>query len=129
MQKITSQSALKLAILQLEQKQEEEGRILKEQFKLTYNSLKPANILLGAIKDLSSSTLLKDNILNSSVSLGAGYASKMLFQGIVSSPIKKILGSALMFGVTKLVSNNPDFIKTLEMGFLKIFGTKSKFKS
>ncbi|NCP21724.1 MAG: hypothetical protein COS42_03815 [Flavobacteriales bacterium CG03_land_8_20_14_0_80_35_15] len=129
MQKITSQSALKLAILQLEQRQEEEGRILKEQFKLTYNSLKPANILLGAIKDLSSSTLLKDNILNSSVSLGAGYASKMLFQGIVSSPIKKILGSALMFGVTKLVSNNPDFIKTLEMGFLKIFGTKSKFKS
>ena len=129
MQKITSQSALKLAILQLEQKQEEEGRILKEQFKLTYNSLKPANILLGAIKDLSSSTLLKDNILNSSVSLGAGYASKMLFQGIVSSPIKKILGSALMFGVTKLVSNNPNFIKTLEMGFLKIFGTKSKFKS
>ena len=129
MQKITSQSALKLAILQLEQRQEEEGRILKEQFKLTYNSLKPANILLGAIKDLSSSTLLKDNILNSSVSLGAGYASKMLFQGIVSSPIKKILGSALMFGVTKLVSNNPNFIKTLEMGFLKIFGTKSKFKS
>ena len=129
MQKITSQSALKLAILLLEQRQEEEGRILKEQFKLTYNSLKPANILLGAIKDLSSSTLLKDNILNSSVSLGAGYASKMLFQGIVSSPIKKILGSALMFGVTKLVSNNPDFIKTLEMGFLKIFGTKSKFKS
>jgi len=129
MQKITSQSALKLAILQLEQRQEEEGRILKEQFKLTYNSLKPANILLGAIKDLSSSALLKDNILNSSVSLGAGYASKMLFQGIVSSPIKKILGSALMFGVTKLVSNNPDFIKTLEMGFLKIFGTKSKFKS
>ena len=129
MQKITSQSALKLAILLLEQRQEEEGRILKEQFKLTYNSLKPANILLGAIKDLSSSTLLKDNILNSSVSLGAGYASKMLFQGIVSSPIKKILGSALMFGVTKLVSKNPDFIKTLEMGFLKIFGTKSKFKS
>ena len=129
MQKITSQSALKLAILQLEQRQEEEGRILKEQFKLTYNSLKPANILLGAIKDLSSSALLKDNILNSSVSLGAGYASKMLFQGIVSSPIKKILGSALMFGVTKLVSNNPNFIKTLEMGFLKIFGTKSKFKS
>jgi len=129
MQKITSQSALKLAILQLEQRQEEEGRILKEQFKLTYNSLKPANILLGAIKDLSSSALLKDNILNSSVSLGAGYASKMLFQGIVSSPIKKILGSALMFGVTKLVSKNPDFIKTLEMGFLKIFGTKSKFKS
>lgn len=129
MQKITSQSALKLAILQLEQRQEEEGKILKEQFKLTYNSLKPANILMGAIKDLSSSTLLKDNILNSSVGLGAGYASKMLFQGIVSSPIKKILGSALMFGVTKLVSNNPDFIKALEMGFLKIFGTKSKFKS
>jgi len=59
MQKITSQSALKLAILQLEQRQEEEGRILKEQFKLTYNSLKPANILLGAIKDLSSSDPIK----------------------------------------------------------------------
>ena len=71
MQKITSQSALKLAILQLEQRQEEEGKILKEQFKLTYNSLKPANILMGALKDLSSSTLLKDNILNSSVGLGA----------------------------------------------------------
>lgn len=129
MQTITSQSELKAAILQLEQKQLDDGRILKEQFRLTYNSLKPANIILNTIKDLGTSTDLKDNIINSSVGLGTGYVSKLLFQGILKSPIRKILGSVLMFGVTNLVSKNPDFIKLMGQRFFKLMREKLNTKS
>lgn len=125
METITTQSQLRAAILLLEQRQVVEGKVLKEQFRLAYNSLKPSNILMSAFKDLGTSDQLKDNVLNSTVGLGAGYVSKMIFQGIVGSPLKKLFGSALMFGIQNLVSKNPDIIKSVGARILKMFRNKS----
>jgi hypothetical protein len=111
MEPIKTQHELRAAILRLEYQQSEEGRALKEQFHLAYNSVKPANIILNTIKDLGESSILKDNFLNTSVGLGTGYLSKIVFQGVVNSPIKKLLGSALMYGITNFVARNPDGIK------------------
>lgn len=129
MQTITSQSELKAEISRLEQKQQDEKEILKAQFRLTYDSLRPANIMLNAIKELGASNDLKDNIINSSVGLGVGYFSKILFQSLVKSPVKKLLGSALMFGVTNLISKNPDIIKLMGQRFFKLLRGKSETKS
>jgi len=52
MEPIKTQHELRAAILRLEYQQSEEGRALKEQFHLAYNSVKPANIILNTIKDL-----------------------------------------------------------------------------
>ncbi len=129
MQTITTQSELRAAILLLEQRQVDEGIVLKEQFRLVYSSFKPANILLGAFKDISTSNDIKDNVLNSTVGLGAGYVSKILLQGIIGGPLKKLLGSALMFSVQNLVSKNPEIIKSIGMRIFKMFKNKSESES
>jgi|OpeIllAssembly_1097287.scaffolds.fasta_scaffold03363_4 hypothetical protein len=128
MEPIKTQHELRAAILRLEYQQSEEGRELKEQFHLAYNSVKPANIILNTIKDLGESSFVKDGFLNTSVGLGTGYLSKMVFQGVVNSPIKKLLGSVLMYGITNFVSKNPDGIKLMGKKLFKMFGSKSSDK-
>jgi hypothetical protein len=118
---ITTQHELRAAILGLEIQQSEDGKALKEQFYLVYDSVKPANIILNTLKDLGDSDLIKDGILNTSVGFGTGYLSKMLFQGVVKSPIKKLLGSALMYSITNLVSKNPEVIKLMAGKIFKLF--------
>jgi hypothetical protein len=120
---ITTQHELRAAILRLEVQQSEDGKALKEQFYLVYDSVKPANIILNTLKDLGDSDLIKDGILNTSVGFGTGYLSKMLFQGLVKSPIKKLLGSALMYSIKNLVSKNPDIIKLMASKIFKLFGS------
>ncbi|NEW78434.1 MAG: hypothetical protein GZ086_03190 [Gelidibacter sp.] len=128
MEPIKTQHDLRAAILRLEYQQAEEGRALKEQFQTAYNSIKPANIILNTIKDLGESSILKDGILNTSVGFGTGYLSKLIFQGVVKSPIKKLLGSAVMFGITNFVTKNPEGIKLLGNKIFKFFGSKSASK-
>jgi hypothetical protein len=113
MNNINSASDLKEAILQLEGKRAEEGKLLREQFRLTYQSITPLSLIRSTIADLSESQDLKDNIVNTALGLGAGYLSKRLYQGRKSSPLKRLFGSILMFGVTNLVTKNPDIFKDL----------------
>lgn len=128
MEPIKTQHELRAAILRLEYQQAEEGRALKEHFQLAYKSIKPANIILNTLKDLGESSILKDGILNSSVGFGTGYLSKVLFQGVVNSPIKKLLGSAIMFGITNFVTKHPDGIKLMGAKIFKFFGSKTASK-
>ena len=125
MEPIKTQHELRAAILRLEYQQAEEGKALKEQFHLAYNSVKPANIILNTLKDLGDSNFVKDGFLNTSVGFGTGYLSKMIFQGVVNSPVKKLLGSVLMYGITNFVSKNPDGIKLMGKKLFKMFGSKS----
>ncbi|OGS69864.1 MAG: hypothetical protein A3F91_00175 [Flavobacteria bacterium RIFCSPLOWO2_12_FULL_35_11] len=125
MESIKTQHELRAAIIRLEYQQSDEGRALKEQFHLAYNSVKPANIILNTLKDLGDSNFVKDGFLNTSVGFGTGYLSKMIFQGVVNSPVKKLLGSVLMYGITNFVSRNPDGIKLMGKKLFKMFGSKS----
>lgn len=126
MERITTQHELRAAILQLEVQQSEEGKALKEQFRTAYSSVNPANIILNTLKDLGESNIIKDGLLNTTVGFGTGYLSKMIFQGVVKSPIKKLLGSALMYGITNIVAKNPDVIKAMGKKFFKLFGSHSE---
>lgn len=128
MEQIKTQQELRAAIFRLEYQQSEEGRALKEQFQAAYNSVKPANIILNTLKDLGESSMVQDGFLNTSVGFGTGYLSKMVFQGLVNSPIKKLLGSALMFGITNVVAKNPDAIKAMAKKIFNLFGSHSTEK-
>ncbi|MDT8416385.1 MAG: hypothetical protein RQ864_01130 [Lutibacter sp.] len=125
MEQIKTQHELRAAILRLEIKQAEEGKALKEEFKTAYNSFKPANIIVNTLKDLGDSNFVKDSFLNTSVGLGTGYLSKILFQGVVKSPLKKLIGSALMFGITNVVAKNPDAIKAMAKKIFNLFGKRT----
>lgn len=103
---IVTKSDLQDAIRQLELKRDEEARLLKAQFKATYESVKPINLIKSTFREFTSSSELKDNVLGTTVGLAAGFLSKALFVGFSSNPLRKLAGSLIMFGVTNLVTRN-----------------------
>ena len=120
MEKINSTILLKAAILQLETKQSNEGKILKEQYLNTYESMKPINLIKSTFREVTASPDLKDELFNTSVGLVAGYLTKMLFQGASHSPVRKLFGTVLMFGITNAVAKHPEVVKSAGKGLLKI---------
>jgi hypothetical protein len=118
MEKITSEASLRAAILQLELKQAEERKVLKEQYLLAYESMKPINLVKSTFKEITASPELKDEILNTSIGLATGYLSKMLFQGASHSPVRKLFGTVLMFGITNAVTKHPEVVKSVGKGIV-----------
>ena len=110
MEKICNVTDLDAAILTLENVQKNDKAKLKEQFNYTYESLKPLNFIKDILKNASESDDLKESILNNSIGLTAGYFSKLMFESSSKSPIKKIVGNAVLFGFKKIIENNSDVI-------------------
>jgi hypothetical protein len=113
MQKIFTETDLRAAILELEGRQAVEQKLLRAQFLVAVDSIKPVNLIKSAFFEVAGSEDIQDNILNSTVGLSAGYLSKFLFQSVSNSPLKKILGTALMFGIKNLVAKNPEIVKSV----------------
>lgn len=111
MKKKSAVESLRESIRILEIRQEEEGKALKEQFKITYESLKPVNLIKSSIADLANSSELKNNLFESLVSILTGYLSKKLVTSKNSNPFIKILGAVLQFGVTSLIARNAETIR------------------
>jgi hypothetical protein len=57
----TATERLKESIRLLEMKQQEEGKILKEQLRITYESLKPVNLIKSSLKEITSSMEIKND--------------------------------------------------------------------
>jgi hypothetical protein len=113
MQNITSTTGLKNAIQLLEVEQGIKGHLLKDQFYLTIESLKPVTLLKNALHDISSSPKLIDNILATAMGIASGFLTNKVFVGASGSLIRKLLGSVLQFGVTNVVAQHPETIKSL----------------
>jgi len=126
MEKITSVEELKKAILLLEIKQANEAVQLKEQLLVTYESLKPINLIKKIFTDITSSPDLKKDLLGTTLSLAAGYLSKKAAVGSTHNPIKQLLGTLLQLGVTNIVSKNSDGIKIIGMKILNSFFHKKE---
>ena len=99
-------------ISQLEVRQEEQGRELKEQLLISYESLKPLNLIKSSIKDLSNSEL-KDGLVDSVLSILSGYITQRLIIRKSKNPLKRIIASFIQIGATKLIAKNIDLIKDL----------------
>jgi hypothetical protein len=108
----SSTTWLKKEIQLLKEEHALKGKSLIKQFHLTYESLKPVNLLKSTINDVSTSPYLMDNIIGTSVGIATGYLSKKIIVAGSDSKFRKLLGSILQFGVTNLVAKNPEAIKS-----------------
>ncbi len=125
MQKITSIAELKNAIQELEYQQVNEWPALKEQFLETYENIKPINLIKNALSDLTTGPDLKGDLLNTTLSLAAGFISKKIAVGSTHNPLKQLLGTLLQMGVTSIVSKNAEGIKSTTMTIINnIFSKK-----
>jgi len=124
MHKVNSTEELKEAIRLLEIKQEKEATLLKEQFRITYDSLRPINLLKDTIKGITTFPELKGNILDTVMSLAAGFLSKKIVVGKTYNPLKQVLGTFLQMGVTNIVSKNSDGIRSKAAHFIHNYLSK-----
>ncbi|HAG15498.1 MAG TPA: hypothetical protein DCG69_03105 [Bacteroidales bacterium] len=119
MKKIDLEAELKVAILLLESKQAEEEKMLKEQFHLTYESVKPINMIKNTFKEVVSSQDLKEDFTTTMFGLTAGFLSKIIVEKITRNPLKKLVGTAVMYSVRKAIVNNPEAVKLFSQFVLK----------
>lgn len=102
---------LKEAIKKLEIKQAEEGQLVKEQLLFTYENLKPVNILRNIAKDVYSSENYTQDFVEIIAGMTSGFITKKLVVGSSKNPVLKLVGLAIQFGITTLVSKKFSVIK------------------
>lgn len=129
MEPITSIEELKIAIQILEFEHTTKGQQLKEQLFITRDSLKPVNLIKSALSEVASSPYLIDNILGATMGLASGYISRKLIVGKSGNIFRKLLGTILQFGVTNVVAQHSDPIKSFGQFISKHFRHKKEVNS
>jgi hypothetical protein len=123
MQGITSTNKLKEAIQELQRKQLIEGELLKEQFALTVERIRPALVLKNFGENIVSAGIA-GNLVNATVGLTAGYVSKRIFIGSSGNRFRVLLGNVLQLGMIGLITRNPTLVKGLTNKLMKRFMKK-----
>jgi hypothetical protein len=113
---------LKAAIAQLEYAAANKKQSMVDQFHTTYENIQPINIIKRQLSKLISSPDLQNDATSAAMSLGAGLLSKKIYEGRSHNIFKQFIGTAVEFGVAKVVANNSDKIKEVAATFLdKLF--------
>lgn len=96
--------------------------LMKYQFDLTVESLKPINLIKGVF----GSDDAKNSILDSAIGLTTGYLVKKTIVRSSGNPLLNILGTIVGMGITKMVTQHPDGIKSIGGKLLNHFFNKEK---
>ena len=126
MNAILTEADLAHAIELAEQKHRKDGLLLVEEFNLALRNLQPANVLKNIFTEITSPGELKDNLVNTSAGMAAGYAAKLLVAGKSPGLVRKIVSNGISFGITNAISRNPETVKLIGNTLL-LFG-KQLFK-
>lgn len=113
MESITTVNELKNAIQILELDHTVRKQLITEQVGLLSESLKLINLIKNNLQKIGSSPDMIDNILGVTVGLASGYISKKIITGGSAGTARKLLGSLLQLGVTTLIAQHPDTIKSI----------------
>lgn len=120
----TPYSELKEAINRLEHEQAVQGQLLKVQIKDTIDSLNPFNVLKSTFDSITESSEIKKTLLGLIIPVVTGIISKRAFAGTSRPAVIKQAGIVALNWMNGYVANNPEFVKTLGLVFLKVFKRK-----
>ncbi len=121
MHHIHNEADIKQAILQLEKRQIEEENILKHQVVLIGESLMPITIIKNTFKEAAAAHDLKNDFLKAIVGITAGYLTKVVLESVTDNPAKKVVATAVIFGMAEMVVNNPEKIKLVSKSVFNAF--------
>jgi hypothetical protein len=112
MQQIHNEADIEQAIVLLEKKQQEEEAILRHQVVLIGESLMPITIIKNTIKEAAAAHDLKNDFFKAIVGITAGYLTKVVLESTTDNPAKKVVGTAVIYGVAQIAINNPEAVKS-----------------
>lgn len=113
----------------LELKRSMQEPLLKNQFNLTYERLKPVNLIKSSLLELVSAPRLVDNLLSTAIGLATGYLSRKIVVGGSGNIIRKLFGLFMQMGVTNSVAQHPDSIKFIGHYIYKHFLIRKERKN
>lgn len=70
---------------------------LKEQFELTYESIKPLNFIKNTLHQITSSSDIRSDLLHGAINITTALIGKNLIAGLAETPIKKMINGVLRF--------------------------------
>ena len=126
MQKIKTVEALRVAIIKLETRQVAEEKLLRDQFFVTYESLKPVNVIRAAINEFLTLSDLKEPLIETTAGIITGYLSRVLITRNSKNPLLWISGIIAQYGITNLVSKNSTKIVKVALRFIQSLTSTSK---
>ena len=110
MGKQSAVDSLRESIRLLEIRQAEEGRQLKEQFRISYESLKPVNLIKNTIQELADSMEVKSNLFESLLAILSAYLSKNIVTS-KSNLLMKLIRIFAHFGISNIIISNAENIR------------------
>ena len=129
MQTITTIADLRNAIQLSEIERSVKMELMKGQFHLTLESFKPVNLITGTLNDIAKSPYLADNMLGTAMGLVTGYLSKALIIGTSGNKIRRLVGTVMQFGITNLIAQNSDSIKSFGRSLFQHFFHKKEMNT
>lgn len=115
----SAEELLNEKIVALQAVQAKQLEALKLQLEITYQSLRPVNLLKNTLHEISTSEEIKENLLNNVIGISTGYLSKKVFTGTSHNPLIKLAGTLLQFTVANVVTKHPDTIKQISRNILQ----------
>ena len=106
MQKISNIEELKNEIRLTENRQSENGKLLKEQLLITYAAMKPGNLIMSTISEVATGQNVIKLIAGTAIGLSTGYVSNRIITGTSASLLRKIFVGILQLGASKLFTKN-----------------------
>lgn len=88
-------------------------RLLKEQFHITYESIKPINLMKNLVHEITASPEIKEDVIGNVIGLAIGFISKKLIVDENSGTLKKVIGTILQFAITNVISKHSINIKSV----------------
>lgn len=119
MENITTTAGLKSAILLLEYRQVENGQRLEEDFYTVVEILKPVNLIRTTLSNITTSPGLVNALLSGALGIATGYLSKKIVVGASGNILKNLLGTVLQFGVTTVVAQHPETVRSISQFILQ----------
>lgn len=117
---------LKEAIQKLESDKIVQVYLLRQEFDHAYEKINPLNLIRDNLEDSTSSKLLGNNMISTSVGLATGYLVKKLIIGKSGNQIRGILGSAAQIGIINLVAHYQSTVEVVGHTLLQLFIHKKK---
>ena len=116
---ITNVTQLKEAIALLQREELQKKNILVDQFRITYESLKPVNLIKGAFNSVVNAPDIADHLIGSTLGLGAGVVSKKILVGKSSNIFKRFFGTIIEVAVAGAITKNSAGIKRKSFDLIK----------
>ncbi|PJJ08273.1 hypothetical protein CLU83_1528 [Flavobacterium sp. 1] len=113
MKKMNETDALNELILINEQLYHTDFRLLKDQFHIAYESVKPINLIKNVVHEITASPEIKEDVIGNVMGLATGFISKKLIVDENSGTLKKVIGTILQFAITNIVSKHSINIKAV----------------